>query len=89
MAANLNSLVRGLLLVVMLILNIAKSSESRVPHDTFLERENVTKALRSLFENTKKLEVGFGEEGIDVGSPYDSKRRSPGGPDPYHHSKNG
>lgn len=87
MASNLNSLVR-LLLIVMLILNIGKSSESR-PHDTFLERVNVTKALRSLFENKKRFNVELGEDNESiVDSPNESKRRSPGGPDPHHHSKN-
>jgi hypothetical protein len=56
------------------------TSESR-PLDSFLDRKNLTRVLRGLFEKSKRLKVEFADEVDAVGSPYDSKRLSPGGPD--------
>lgn len=75
--------------LIMVTLIFAVSSESRPLDYPFLEKKNLmTRALRELFEKSKRLKVGFKDEVDVVSSPYDSKRQSPGGPDPCHHSKN-
>ncbi|KAE8076032.1 hypothetical protein FH972_014706 [Carpinus fangiana] len=75
--------------VILVMFMFAMSSESRPLEYHFLERKNLTRrALRELFEKSKRLKVGFKDEVDVVSGPYDSKRQSPGGPDPHHHSKN-
>jgi hypothetical protein len=75
--------------VILVMFMFAMSSESRPLEYPLLERKNLTRrALRELFEKSKRLKVGFKDEVDVVSRPYDSKRQSPGGPDPHHHSKN-
>ena len=68
---------------LMLVVLIFVRSES-IP----LERKKLTKALQELFEKSKEVLKGEFAEKEAVGSPSDSKRVSPGGPDPYNHDNN-
>ncbi|KAB1212414.1 hypothetical protein CJ030_MR5G023956 [Morella rubra] len=75
--------------IIMLVMLMFVVSEAR-PLDPLLERKSVTKAHhRPLFESwSKTTKVGLAEEDAVSHPDHDSKRQSPGGPDPYHHSKN-
>lgn len=64
------------------------SSEARPVARLLLDRNNHVESLRKfLMERTEVLKSGQGGRGA-VGGQYDSKRVSPGGPDPKHHSRN-
>lgn len=74
------------LVCFVLLLLVSVWSEAR-PLDQLLDRNNRMESLRAfLMERTKALKEGAGGQGR-VGGQYDSKRVSPGGPDPKHHSK--
>ncbi|EEF39838.1 conserved hypothetical protein [Ricinus communis] len=70
---------------LFLIFLAFSSSESR-PLDPSLMRRNLIRSIRAMGE-TEVYSVRQGKERISKGQ-LGSKRASPGGPDPHHHSIN-
>ncbi|KAL9345245.1 hypothetical protein Peur_062920 [Populus x canadensis] len=67
--------------LVLLFLTFSKS-ETRQLDQPYLGRKNLARMLQELNEKSKQL---FEDDSDVIGSPYESKRISPGGPDPKHH----
>ncbi|AEE27963.1 CLAVATA3/ESR (CLE)-related protein 3 [Arabidopsis thaliana] len=74
-------------LVLLLVLELTSVHECRplVAEERFSGSSRLKKIRRELFERLKEMKGrSEGEETI-LGNTLDSKRLSPGGPDPRHH----
>ena len=78
-----------------LVFLVFSKTGSRPLDDHLIRRKNLTKTLREALQKySKELKVGFVNEDRDHDEDvmpshynyYNSKRVSPGGPDPKHHS---
>ncbi|KAJ9170858.1 hypothetical protein P3X46_018923 [Hevea brasiliensis] len=74
--------------LVFFLLTFAKS-ETRLlvpyPYHHLHERKNASAVFQELQEISKALKVRLGNETVDDQYFNESKRASPGGPDPKHH----
>lgn len=70
------------LCLVLLFLAFSTSETRHLDHQPYLGRKNLARMVQELNEKSKQL---FGDDSDVTGSPYESKRISPGGPDPKHH----
>ncbi|XP_019091518.1 PREDICTED: CLAVATA3/ESR (CLE)-related protein 3-like [Camelina sativa] len=73
------------LLILLLKLTSVHHYRGLVAEESFPGRVRLEQIRRELFERLKEVKVrSEGEETI-LGNTLDSKRLSPGGPDPRHH----
>ncbi|KAJ6360758.1 hypothetical protein OIU77_004721 [Salix suchowensis] len=72
---------------VCLVLLFLTLSETETKHldQPYLGRKSLSRVLQDLHEKSKQLDEKFADDEDVVRSPYESKRVSPGGPDPRHH----
>ena len=68
--------------LVLLFLTFSTSETRHLDQQPYLGRKNLARMLQELNEKSKQL---FEDDSDVTGSPYESKRISPGGPDPKHH----
>ncbi|CAH8339722.1 unnamed protein product [Eruca vesicaria subsp. sativa] len=74
-------------LVLLLLLELAPVHQCRslVAEERLSGSSRVMKIRRELSERLKELNARLEGEGVNLGNTLDSKRLSPGGPDPRHH----
>lgn len=74
-------------LVLLLVLELTSVHQCRslVADERLSGSSRVRKIRRELLERLKELKVRSDGEGTIFGNTIDSKRLSPGGPDPRHH----
>ncbi|KAB5529992.1 hypothetical protein DKX38_020073 [Salix brachista] len=60
-------------------------TETKHLDQPYLGRKSLSRVLQELHEKSKQLDEKFADDEDVVRSPYESKRVSPGGPDPRHH----
>ncbi|KAL3565624.1 hypothetical protein D5086_033670 [Populus alba] len=68
--------------LVLLFLTFSTSETRHLDQQPYLGRKNPARMVQELNEKSKQL---FEDDSDVTGSPYESKRISPGGPDPKHH----
>ncbi|KAG5375659.1 hypothetical protein BRARA_J00426 [Brassica rapa] len=71
-------------LVFLLLLSVHQC-RSLVVQERLSGSSRVMKIRSELFERLKELNAKLEGEGVVFGNTLDSKRLSPGGPDPNHH----
>ncbi|KAJ0244954.1 CLAVATA3/ESR [Hirschfeldia incana] len=74
-----------LVLFLLLELTPVHQCRSLVVEEGLSGSSRVMKIRRELAERLKELNARLEGEGVVLGSTLDSKRLSPGGPDPRHH----
>ncbi|KAK2665843.1 hypothetical protein Ddye_004417 [Dipteronia dyeriana] len=82
-----NNLIKFWVCVTLVLLTLSSRSESR-PLEANPESKSLTKIWRQLVEISREVKVKPATEETVHSFYYDSKRLSPGGPDPKHHSRN-
>ncbi|KAG2324085.1 hypothetical protein Bca4012_038452 [Brassica carinata] len=74
-----------LVLLLLLELTSVHQCRSLVAEERLSGSSRVIKIRRELSERLKELKAKLEGEGMILGDTLDSKRLSPGGPDPRHH----
>uniref|UniRef100_A0A6N2LSE4 Uncharacterized protein n=1 Tax=Salix viminalis TaxID=40686 RepID=A0A6N2LSE4_SALVM len=71
--------------LILLFLTLART-ETRHLDQPYLGRKNMARVLQELSEKSKQLSITSDDVSDAAAlSPFQSKRLSPGGPDPRHH----
>ncbi|KAF9661677.1 hypothetical protein SADUNF_Sadunf19G0093500 [Salix dunnii] len=70
--------------LILLFLTLARS-ETKHLDQPYLGRKNLARVLQELNEKSEQLSIASDDESDAALSPFQSKRLSPGGPDPRHH----